>query len=229
MCGRFTLTATQQTLAEAFPGFGLPEQYTQRYNIAPSQAVAVVPNDGKKQVTFFRWGLIPGWAKDAKIGNKMINARSETLAEKPAFRTAYKQRRCLILADGFYEWQTLPGQKRKIPHFIHMKSRQPFAFAGLWEVWQPSEGDPVHSCTIITTDANPLLDRLHPRMPVILPPESYDRWLIPEPQTHAQLGELLAAYPAEQMAHYPVSMVVNSPANDRPECIARTPGQEMLF
>ena len=157
MCGRFTLKTDPETLTETFPGFTTPaaDEMSPRYNIAPSQQVAVVANNGDNSVEFFQWGLIPSWAKDPKIGNRMINARSETLAEKPSFRTAYKRRRCLILTDGFYEWKAEPGSKTKTPHYIRLKSEKPFAFAGLWEAWSPNiDDDPLLSCTIITTSPN---------------------------------------------------------------------------
>jgi putative SOS response-associated peptidase YedK len=168
MCGRFTLAIDPADLSEAFPGFSFPKEMTPRYNIAPSQPVAVVANNSRSQVEFFQWGLVPSWAQDPSIGNRMINARAESLAEKPSFRTAYKRRRCLILADGFYEWQSVPGGKTKTPMLIRMKSGEPFAFAGLWEVWHPDQDDALLTCTIITTTPNVLMEKIHNRMPVIL-------------------------------------------------------------
>ncbi len=233
MCGRFTLWADLQQLAQAFPWVQMPDDpaaITPRYNIAPTQPVAVVANTGENHLDYFVWGLIPSWAKDPSIGNRMINARGETLAEKPAFRAAYRRRRCLILADGFYEWQQGPG-RTKIPHYIHLKSGEPFAFAGLWETWNSPLGDTILSCTIITTDANERLASLHHRMPVILPESAYERWLDPSERQPAELDDLIAPYPAEEMDAYPVSTVVNSPANDVPECVAPLTehGQEALF
>lgn len=224
MCGRFTLTADTQAIVQAFPGFALPENYTPRYNIAPTQHIAVIPNDGKQRIALFRWGLVPAWAKDLKIGNRMINARAETVAEKPSFRAAYRRRRCLILADGFYEWQKVPGQKHKTPHYIRLKSGRPFAFAGLWEAWRPPEeengkDERIYTCTIITTTPNELMAPLHDRMPVIIPPSAYERWLATEEQHPDQLGNLLQPYSADVMTHYPVSHMVNSPATDHPGCI----------
>ena len=227
MCGRFTLKTDPETLTETFPSFTTPaaDEMAPRYNIAPSQPVAVVPNNGENSVEFFQWGLIPSWAKDPKIGNRMINARSETLAEKPSFRTPYKRRRCLILSDGFYEWRSEPGSKSKTPIYIRLKSEKPFAFAGLWEAWYPStDDDPLLSCTIITTSPNSLMETIHRRMPVILEPDAYDLWLDPSEQSPKQLDGLLKPYPAEEMMAYPVSRLVNRPSNDSPDCIAPADG-----
>ncbi len=221
MCGRFTLGVALDDLVDAFPDFKFPAEMAPRYNIAPAQHVAVVPNSGDRTVQFFRWGLIPSWAKDPEIGNRLINARAETLAEKPSFRAAYLRRRCLILADGFYEWQTVPGSKFKIPLYVRLKSKKPFAFAGLWELWRPDD-TPILSCTIITTEPNALLAQIHNRMPVILPPEAYDVWLDPAEQKPAVLDGLLKPYPAELMTAYPVSRLVNSVDNDTPACIVPT-------
>lgn len=218
MCGRFTLTATPDQLQLAFPGIAIPPQISPRYNVAPSQPIAVVPNDGRNALDFFIWGLIPSWAKDPSIGNRMINARAETLAEKPSFRNAYKRRRCLVLADGFYEWKQIPGKKGKIPHYITRKDRQPFAMAGLWEQWFSPDGSEIKSATIITTEPNDLMAQLHNRMPVILPPETYGIWLDSGERAPADLQNLLVPY-AGELAYYPVSPLVNSPANDTPDCI----------
>ena len=224
MCGRFTLWLQFGDLIKAFPEFEFSDVLEPRYNIAPTQSVAVVPNDGERQVRLFHWGLVPFWAKDPSIGNRMINARGETAAEKPAFRAAYQRRRCLILADGFYEWQKVPGERTKTPTYIRMASGDPFAFAGLWEVWRPKtdsedEVAPLASCTIITTRPNELVAPIHNRMPVILPRDSYDRWLTPEVVPSRSLDELLVPYPAEAMIAHPVSRYVNSPGNDSPLCI----------
>jgi putative SOS response-associated peptidase YedK len=219
MCGRFTLTVDPADLREAFPGLTFPEDMAPRYNVAPSQPIAVVANNGKRAVEFFKWGLVPGWAKDVSIGNRMINARGETLAEKPSFRAAYRRRRCLVLADGFYEWRAEPGQKGKTPMLIKLKSGQPFAFAGLWEIWHPDQDDVLLSCTIVTTTPNTLMEKIHDRMPVILPAKAYDLWLDPAEQMPVKLDRLLKPYPATQMAAFPVSRAVNDPKNDSPECI----------
>ena len=174
-----------------------------------------------KLIELFHWGLIPSWAKDPKIGNQMINARSETLSEKPSFRSAYKRRRCLVLADGYYEWQKIPGEKTKQPVYIRLKSQKPFAFAGLWEVWKGTGMDePLRSCTIITCPPNAVLAEIHHRMPVILPAEAYAAWLAPDEQSAETLQSLLVPYADEEMEAYSVSRFVNRPANNSPECIA---------
>ena len=219
MCGRSTLTIDPNHLQEAFPWATLPDDLPPRYNIAPSQHVAVIPNTGDNVITMYKWGLIPSWSKDPSIGDRMINARSESLAEKPSFRNAFRRRRCLILADGFYEWKQNPGMKSKQPIYIHLKNNRPFAFAGLWEVWNSPDGSEIRSCTIITTQPNKLLEPIHNRMPVILPPDAYQQWLLPGDQTAAQLNKLLVPYPPEEMVAYPVSKLVNSPQYDSFELI----------
>jgi Uncharacterized conserved protein len=219
MCGRYALTIDPGELQSAFPEFIFPEQVAPRYNIAPSQPILVLPNDGTNKADYFVWGLIPSWAKDPSIGNRMINARAETLSEKPAFRSAYKYHRCLIFSNGFYEWQAQPGEKSKVPNFIRLTSGAVFAFAGLWEIWQSPDGSEVHSATIITTEPNEMMATLHNRMPVILPPNTYAQWLDPAPQSPNRLQNLLAPYPTKEMEAYPVSSLVNSPANDNAECI----------
>lgn len=221
MCGRFALALDPADLKAAFPEFTFPEQGAPRYNIAPTQPILAIPNDGTHKADFFVWGLIPSWAKDPSLGARLINARSETLAEKPAFRSAYKYHRCLILTNGFYEWQAVPGEKAKIPHFIHLKSGEPFAFAGLWEHWQSADGSEIRSAAIVTTEPNELMRPLHSRMPVILPRNAYAQWLDPAPQTAASLQSLLVPYPAGEMEAWPVSTLVNSPGNDRPELLVK--------
>jgi putative SOS response-associated peptidase YedK len=220
MCGRFTLTVDPATLQDEFPEFQIPEaDFLPRFNIAPTQPLAVVPNNGLNALNFFTWGLVPFWAKDPSIGNRMINARSETLAEKPSFRNAYKRRRCLIFADGFYEWQKVPGEKTKIPTYIRMKDGKPFTFAGLWEEWNSPDGSQILSTTIITTTPNELVQPIHNRMPVILPQTAHDTWLTPEEVDPQKLNPFLQPYPAEHMEAYPVSRFVNNPRNDSPDCI----------
>ena len=221
MCGRFTLKTNTKKLAEAFSGLinEAPAAAEPRYNISPSQPVAVIANNGHNKIEYFQWGLIPSWAKDPSIGNRMINARAETLAEKSSFRTAYRRRRCLVLADGFYEWRKNPD-KTKTPLYISLASESPFAFAGLWEWWHGGDGSEILSCTIITTTPNSLMASIHDRMPVILPAEAYSQWLDPAEQTPDQLDPLLKPYPAEWMKAYPVSTLVNNPRNDLPECVA---------
>ncbi|MCU0522573.1 MAG: SOS response-associated peptidase [Anaerolineae bacterium] len=220
MCGRFTLWLQFGDLAKAFPDFEFSEELDPRYNIAPTQRVAAVPNDGTHRVGLFHWGLVPFWAKDSSIGSRLINARSETAAEKPAFRAAYRRRRCLILADGFYEWQAGPNSRTKTPMYIRLASGEPFAFAGLWEVWRPDD-TPLVSCTILTTEPNSLMAPIHNRMPVILPRTAYDRWLDPAEVRSGALRDLLVPYAAEEMTAYPVSRLVNSPSNDTPALVER--------
>jgi putative SOS response-associated peptidase YedK len=219
MCGRFTLTTDIEQLEERFSFHAANLSFTPRYNIAPSQAVFAVIGDEKGSCGgLLRWGLIPSWAKDAAIGNRMINARAETVAEKPSFRRALQQRRCLILADGFYEWRK--EGKKKTPLFITLASREPFAFAGLWETWRPPDGEAILSCTIITTTPNALMESIHNRMPVILAREAETTWLdqkITEPE---KLLPLLAPYSETLMDAYEVAPTVNSPKNDSPACIA---------
>jgi len=217
MCGRFTLTTNLGAIAKRFGVARFLEEVGPRYNIAPTQTVIVVSDDGTRSLTEMRWGLIPAWAKDPTIGNRMINARAETVATKPAFRVALRKRRCLIPADGFYEWQQV--SRRKQPVYIVLKSREPFSFAGLWEIWISPDGEEVQSCTIITTEANELLKPVHDRMPVILTREAEAVWLDPLIQDPERLLPLLMPYPAEEMEAYPVSTKVNSPANEGPACI----------
>lgn len=219
MCGRFTLTVDPADLQSAFPQFTFPEKYAPRYNISPTQPILAIANDGKNAADFFIWGLIPSWAKDPSIGTRMINARAETLAEKPSFRAGFKYHRCLILADGFYEWKQQPGTKVKVPHFIRLMNGKPFAIAGLWDTWQSPDGGTVKSATIITTAPNSLMAPIHNRMPVILQRDAYTQWLDSAARTPDSLQNLLASYPAEVMTAHPVSTLVNSPANDRAECV----------
>ncbi|HEX9029364.1 MAG TPA: SOS response-associated peptidase, partial [Anaerolineales bacterium] len=180
---------------------------------------AVIPNNAKDRLDYFVWGLIPSWAKDPSIGSRLINARADTLAEKPSFRSAYRRRRCLIPATGFYEWKANPGSKTKTPMYITLASGKPFAFAGLWENWHSPDGSQVLSCTIITTEPNELMAGIHNRMPVILPEEAYAVWLDANDRGPDELNPLLKPFPAEQMAAYPVSRQVNSPQVDSPELI----------
>ncbi|MBN1536264.1 MAG: SOS response-associated peptidase [Anaerolineales bacterium] len=217
MCGRYSLTVDSSAIQELFPFLRIPPGMQPRFNIAPSQPVAVVPNDGKQQLDFYKWGLVPSWAKDPEIGNRLINARAETLAEKPSFRNAFRYHRCLVLADGFYEWTKINGGK--IPMYFHLTTQKPFAFAGLWDLWHAPDGSELFSCTIITTQPNALIEKYHNRMPVILTPEHLEKWLNPEPGDAVQLSECLFPYPAELMKAYPVSRLVNNPATDSPECI----------
>ncbi len=226
MCGRYTLRVSPVELAEIF-GALEPIEWTPRYNIAPTQAVAVVrpAAEGKgRELSRLKWGLIPSWSKDAKIGSSLINARAETVATKPAFRSAFQNRRCLIPVDGFYEWQAIPGRKVKQPYFISVRDVPVFAFAGLWERWTNPDGLALETCTIITTEANDLMQAVHTRMPVILAAHDYGRWLDHDRQTSQNMLAMLQPYPSEGMQSIPVSTLVNSPRNDLPECVVPQPG-----
>ncbi len=219
MCGRFTLTADPNDLREAFPWLNIPQNPTPRYNVAPTQPVAVIPNDGKQTLDYYIWGLVPFWAKDPSIGSRMINARSETLMEKPSFKSAFKRKRCLIPATGFYEWKAVEGQKTKTPMYIQLKTGKPFAFAGLWDRWESTEGSTILSCTIITTRPNELVGQIHNRMPVILHPENYSLWLETGEPPLESLNQLLQPYPETEMQAYEVSRLVNKPDVDNPSLI----------
>ena len=217
MCGRFVLTVDPDQVQLAFNLTDMPPTWAPRFNIAPSQPIALITNEHPQALTFHQWGLIPSWAKDPKIGYKMINARSETAAEKPAFRAAFKRRRCLIPADGFFEWQKRDGGK--VPMFIHLTDQPVFAFAGLWEIWYSPEGDELRTATILTTGPNDFMAKIHNRMPVILERKDYAQWLAPDDQRANDLMPLMKPYDSEKMAAYRVSTFVNSPANDTPEAI----------
>lgn len=219
MCGRFTLTVDTAQLQDAFPGLQVDKDIQPRYNIAPTQPVAVIPNNHPDKLEYFTWGLIPSWAKDPEIGSRMINARADTLADKPSFRNAFKRRRCLIPATGFYEWRQIAGQKGKMPMYVQMEDQLPFAFAGLWELWNAPDGGQILSCTIITTEPNELMKPIHNRMPVILPRDAYSTWLEPGEMKPADLMPLLKPFPETEMVAFPVSRAVNSPANEHPGCI----------
>jgi len=219
MCGRYTLTTPGELIAEAFDLSSLPE-LSPRYNIAPTQEVAVIRRHGgtgARSLDFLRWGLIPFWAKDPTIGSRLINARSETVADKPSFRNAFKKRRCLVAADGYYEWKK-EKEGPKQPYYIHLVGGQPFAFAGLWEHWEGEDGA-IDSCTLLTIEPNELMAQIHNRMPVILHPGDYDLWLDSDIKEPVRLAPLLAPYEAEYMEACPVSRFVNSPSNDSPRCI----------
>lgn len=198
-----------------------------RYNIAPTQLAAIIrlrAKDPERKLVFVKWGLIPSWAKDRSIGPKLINARAESAAEKPAFRASFRYRRCLVPADGFYEWKHGPkkGSKQsKQPYLITSADGEPFAFAGLWEHWEGLEGEVIESCTILTTDSNELIQALHDRMPLILQEKDYDLWLDPGVKDPKLLETLLQPYPADRMKSHPVSTVVNKADYDAPDCIER--------
>ncbi|MCZ6834283.1 MAG: SOS response-associated peptidase [Planctomycetota bacterium] len=219
MCGRFSLTTPEEVIAKFFSLLAIP-RLKPRYNLAPTQACSVIRQDdtsGGRRLDPMHWGLIPSWAKDKSIGNRMINARGETLAEKPSFREAYRKRRCLIPADGFYEWKK--EGKRKQPHWIGRANRALFAFAGLWEKWNESDQDVIESFTIITTEPNETIRTLHDRMPVILDPSDYDAWLDPDQDDANTLQELLVATPIDLLEFHPISTRVNSPTHDDPSIL----------
>ena len=230
MCGRFTLIAWDEIEGRFLPvGSGMDmirERFAEsgmdtapRYNIAPTQDVLTITNDSEVNVArFMRWGLVPSWAKDISIGNRMINARAETLAERPSFRSAFRRRRCLVVADSFYEWKR-DGRKRT-PMRISLESGELFGFAGLWETWSSPDGRRILSCTIVTTATNEFMAPIHDRMPVILSQDTESVWLDPDVRDTDALSELLTPYPSDLMSAYEVSSVVNSAANDGPECIA---------
>src|SRR5215212_12176855 len=217
MCGRFTQSQSIPWIAQEFGIAEVSCDLGPSYNIAPTQKVAVVVTDGVKKLVPVRWGLVPSWAKDISVGSKMINARAETITEKASYKNAFKKRRCLVVADGFYEWQNVGDSKR--PVYIRLKSGKPFGFAGLYEVWHSPEDEELVSCAIITTEANELMRPIHERMPVIIPKVREDEWLNPATEDKALLLELLKPYPASEMEAYPVSKRVNSPQNNSADCI----------
>lgn len=216
MCGRFVQKSPSKNISKQFKVEQVPP-LVERYNVAPMQSVVAVREapDGR-EAAFFKWGLVPRWAKDPAVGNRLINARSETVTEKPSFREAFKRRRCLVPMEGFYEWARRGDRKR--PFYFHMRDGEPFAVAGLWEVWE-SNGEPLETCTLLTTEANELLAPYHDRMPVIVRPEDYDLWLDSETRGTEILLPLLRPYPREGMTTYAVSPMVNSPSNDSPRCV----------
>ena len=218
MCGRYSLIADVATLARRFEFDGDRLACAPAYNVAPTQEVLTVRGGEARRGTFMRWGLIPYWAKHASVGNRMINARAETLSERAPFREALTRRRCLVLADGFYEWQRTGGARRALRVVLH--TGEPFAFAGLWSVWRGPDGHFIRSCAIITTVANDLLMPIHDRMPVILPQAMEALWLDHSNDDPDMLRSVLAPYAAEAMEAYEVSTLVNSAANDGPEVIA---------
>jgi putative SOS response-associated peptidase YedK len=239
MCGRYSITTPAEAMRRLF-GFASPlPNWPARYNVAPTQSVPIVRlaraaagASSERELVLARWGLVPPWAKDMKIGARLINARGEGIAKTPSFRAAFRARRCLVPADGFYEWQKTPHGKQ--PYRIGLKGGSPpalplFAFAGLWERWEmAADGVPIESCTIVTTDANALLRPIHERMPVILAPEAYATWLDPAAPAEDAL-ELLRAYPADEMVAYPVSPRVNNVRNDDALCAAPATSEPSLL
>ncbi len=218
MCGRFSLSVTGEQVAEQFELSIIPA-LKPRYNIAPTQNAAVVRQGASgRELAMVCWGLIPSWAKDPSIGARMINARAESIAEKPSFRAAFKQRRCLVIADGFFEWKR--DEAGKQPFFFALRDGEPFAFAGLWETWRQPDGTPLETCTIITTEANEMLRPIHDRMPAILQSADYALWLDAELRDPNPLKMLLQSRPIDDLVAYPVSKHVNRVTNDDPQCIA---------
>ena len=219
MCGRFAFYSPREAVQEYF-GIEVTFALEPRYNVAPSQEVAVIrqPADTKPEAAMLKWGLVPFWAKDAAIGGRMINARAETVAEKPAFRQAFKRRRCVILADGFYEWHTENG--RKTPYFISLKIDRPFAMAGLWESWNSADQPPLETCAIITTTASKSIGKLHHRMPVILDAPTATDWIQADRDPDVLIA-MLKSYNDEEIQAWPVNRTVNNPVNQGPTLIER--------
>ena len=212
MCGRFVRITPIPVIAKRFKAKQMFADLAPSYNIAPSQEIVIINDEGVRQLVQCTWGFVPSWAKDPSIGNKMINARSETVSEKPAFRSAFKKKRCLVIADGFYEWRT--EGKRKFPMYIRLKSGEPFGFAGLYNVWTSPDGKQLCTCTIITTEANETVKPIHDRMPVILPRDREDIWVNPALEDKGTLVGVLKPYPSEEMEAYEVSTKVNSPQHN---------------
>lgn len=218
MCGRYQLTSPVSTISHEFGLLAASVRITTGYNISPSRNVAVVIiGEAGRVVHSCRWGFIPSWAKDPSVGHHAFNARAETVAVRPVFRSAFRKHRCLILADGFYEWRHLGTEKT--PFYIRLRTGRPFGFAGLYSHWAPAEGKTLCTCAIITTSANELVGQIHERMPVIIPKDQEDRWLDPELQDPKEIQAMLSQYPASEMEMYEVSARVNSPAFDGPEAI----------
>jgi putative SOS response-associated peptidase YedK len=217
MCGRFVRKSTIEVIAEEFQVKRVSCDLKPSYNIAPGDNLAVIIDDGANYLIQLRWGLIPSWAKDPSIGNKMINARAETISEKPSFKTAFRKRRCLIVADGFYEWRK--DGRVKTPVYVRLKSERPFGFAGLYDSWTSPEGKEISTCTIITTGPNELMKPIHDRMPVIIPKAQEALWLDSSIQDERLLFPVLKPYDSQEMEAYDVSQIVNSPKNNSPECI----------
>ena len=218
MCGRYSLAADLEDVQRRFEFFDSELIHSPKYNIAPTQPVLTVTNHNGRRGSYMRWGLIPSWAKSASVGNRLINARAETVAERPSFRTALARRRCLVIADGFYEWQRAGNSRR--PMRVVMKTGEPFAFAGLWDSWRGPEGEIIRSCTIITTSPNEVIRPIHDRMPVILPRGMESFWLDPDVKDPGVLSNILVPYPSGEMEAYEVSPLVNRHGNDGPEVVA---------
>ena len=225
MCGRYTLSISVDEVWDEFDLEGDPPEeeprLAPRFNVAPTHEVAVIAARAPRKLRFFRWGLVPHWAKDPSIGSRMINARAESVADKPSFRNAFARRRCIVLADGFYEWKR-EEDGTKTPTYLRLRSGRPFGFAGLWESWTSEEGDgpPLRSCTIITVQAEGMVSKIHHRMPVILTPETRALWL-DDARDSPSLRDLLRPLDTSLLEAWEVSKLVNSPGNDVPQCIER--------
>ncbi len=220
MCGRYTVIAKAEEIEKRF-NIEVPSTYLPRYNAAPTQILPVITNENPEGLSFFNWGLIPKWAKDKTISSKLINARAETISEKASFKNALKQRRCLVIADGFYEWKRV-SKKSKIPYRILLESKELFAFAGLWEEYEDEDQNQVHTFSIVTTTANATISKIHERMPVILEPKSEQIWLSSSASTEEHLN-LLKPYNDTEMEYYSISPMVNSVVNDSPNLILPAP------
>ncbi|MFC1615660.1 SOS response-associated peptidase [Patescibacteria group bacterium] len=216
MCGRFLIKSSKKKLEKFFQASFVDDSFKPRYNAAPTQQLPVIINQDPKKIQLFHWGYIPFWAKDEKIGNRMINSRAETISEKPMFKKAFAEKRCLVITDGFYEWQK--SKDGKIPYLIKMKDDQPFTFAGIWSSWKNPQSEVINSFSIITTEANSLCKKIHDRMPVILKKENYRDWLDQKNST-TKLQKLLKAFDPQKMEAYEVSKDVNSPANNTADVI----------
>jgi len=217
--GRLSLTATRESLQRSFPGIAIPDPYQARYNIAPKLPVAVITNANPKSFDYLIWGMIPSWETGVKMTRFLINARSETIAKKPSFKASLSRRRCLIPADGYFEWVKLKGVKAKRAYYIYKKDQQPFAFAGIWDSWQSIDGSEIISFATITTPPNKLVSKIHHRMGAILEPKYYDLWLSAEEISPETLLPFLRPYPADQMAFHRVSNLADDPKNDYPQVI----------
>jgi putative SOS response-associated peptidase YedK len=226
MCGRFVRKSTITVIEDEFDIYEVQWASEPSYNIAPSQDVACVIGNGGNRLVKFRWGLVPFWAKDPSIGYKMINARAETLAQKRSFARSFKKRRCLVVADGFYEWRKLAEGKRKVPMYVHLRKERPFGFAGLYENWKAKDGTILQTCTIITTRPNELLMPIHNRMPAIIAAGKRNIWLDKEVQDPEMLMPLLTPYDSGEMDAYEVSKKVNSPTYNEPDCIKPASNEE---
>ncbi|HXQ31970.1 MAG TPA: SOS response-associated peptidase [Steroidobacteraceae bacterium] len=225
MCGRFAFHSPHETVVQLFAVPRAAPDIAPRWNIAPTSEVAAVrvAGDGRRELVSLHWGLVPSWAKERAIGQRMINARAETLLEKPAFRSAFRRRRCLVLADGYYEWRVVTGGKQ--PYYVHAASGLPFGMAALWETWHDLENnEPLESCVIVTRESSGVVREIHGRMPVIIPPESYAIWLDPANEDVAALATLLTAEPGAELVAHPVSRRVNSPRSEGAELVEPATG-----